>query len=502
MTVQLSSSQAVEKTFKHYPLRSINQKLFESMSLFQANQLVPFSYSEKLERRAEKFLKKYFPLSLEKPTAVFPYQLVENMGLVIQKSEITQDCSIFGQIYFHEDALKGIQGGTILVDSRVVDHYNIGALNNTIVHECVHWEMHQEALRLWQDSTGRTILPNSDMTSFLEWHAQVLTPRIMMPLRMFKKRVELVREEFSWENDPIARIDKVIETLAEFFGVSRLAAKIRMIEVGYPEAIGAFNYIEHHYIPTHWWKKGLLSSHQTFCISSKDAMIQSVEDENLKKMLRSGKYLFLESHFVLNLPEFIETDALGNLTLSDYARHHMDECCLVFDLSLKIRSGSSLDIPRCVLNRGTESPYELRIKFHKGFEYSTNEKQAAQLKKVIKENAKIYATLTNDLCDCLEKVLKWREMTRVQLAEMIPMSEKQVRRIFSGESSGSLETLVAICLAMYLPPEISFHIIEKSSHTFKMNDTRHQCYHFVLQTQSGKSLSEVREFLRNFGVTL
>lgn len=89
---------------------------------------------------------------------------------------------------------------------------------------------------------------------WMEWQANSLAPKILMPLNMFKQEAYSIIQDLMKEkgtND----LEESIDKLAEFFGVSRLAAKIRMIDVGYEEAIGAFNFIDGRYIPTHSFKK-------------------------------------------------------------------------------------------------------------------------------------------------------------------------------------------------------------------------------------------------------
>lgn len=72
----------------------------------------------------------------------------------------------------------------------------------------------------------------------------------MMPYEMFKQEAYLVIKELIERGDgknTVDVIERTIDRLAQFFGVSRLAAKIRMVEVGYKEAIGAFNHIDGRY---------------------------------------------------------------------------------------------------------------------------------------------------------------------------------------------------------------------------------------------------------------
>lgn len=82
------------------------------------------------------------------------------------------------------------------------------------------------------------------------------------------------------------------------------------------------------------------------------------------------------------------------------------------------------------------------------------------------------------------------------------MEERQMRRILKGETNTTIETMVVICLSLYLPPEISFYIIEKPNITFKFNDDSHKGYRFVLNPHVGKSLDETRGFLKKHDVYL
>ena len=54
----------------------------------------------------------------------------------------------------------------------------------------------------------------------------------------------------------------------------------------------------------------------------------------LREKVQSGRYLFVDSHICMNNPKYIAADHAGNLCLTQYARHHIDECCLLFDLSI------------------------------------------------------------------------------------------------------------------------------------------------------------------------
>lgn len=110
--------------------------------------LVPIISSDDYE--AQQFLNLYFPDALIVPQMVDPRLIAEQMGLTVVYKQITEDLSVFGQIFFHDIVVDGklIKARTILVDDRIVLVRGLGALNNTILHECFHWHNHKLAFEL------------------------------------------------------------------------------------------------------------------------------------------------------------------------------------------------------------------------------------------------------------------------------------------------------------------------------------------------------------------
>lgn len=485
-----------------------------------SDSLVPIINKDQLEAAAVDFLRRHYPEALKKPTAVDPQTLAEKMGLTVELREITKDFSVFGQIYFYDSDSEfydknrdemvkiSVEARSIFVDPKAYFLRNLGSVNNTIVHECVHWDLHRKAFeleRLYNSSAtkikcqvaGGIKGSTRDATDWMEWQANALAPRIQMPLSTFKtKAFELIkkyRNELE-TNELIDVMEPVIEELAIFFCVSRLAAKIRMIDAGYEEAIGTFTYIDGRYVKPHRFKKGALQKNQTFSIGVIDAAIQSMVNSELRSIGESGIYQYVDSHFVLNHPQYLTQDEDGIVVLTDYARTHMDECCLIFDLSVKDGCREKYQ-SECYLNRDATSTIDFEIKYCNGYENSPKEKQNKYLQELMAENSRMYDLLSNNYLDCLDKLKDWRKITFVELGKKVLMDERQIRRIFKGESNGSLNALILICLAMHLPPEISFHIIEKSPFTLSMGDENHRWYRFALMYHYGKSMDEIRSFL-------
>ena len=489
-----------------------------------SDSLVPIINKEQLESVATDFLRRYYPEALIKPTAVEPQVLAEKMGLVVEMREITKDFSVFGQIYFHdcdaefydedsdEMVLTHVDARTIFVDPKAYFLRNLGSVNNTIVHECVHWGLHRKAFeleRLYNSSVTRIKCQvvggikdnNRDATDWMEWQANALAPRIQMPLSTFKTKAFELIKQFRAElgtSELIDVMEPVIDALAAFFCVSRTAAKIRMIDAGYEEAIGTFTYIDGRYVKPHKFKKGILQRNQTFSIGAEEAAIQSITNPEMAALVRDGSYLYVDSHFVLNHPRYITQDENGVTELTNFARNNMEECCLVFDLSVKSGCKERYH-SECFLNRDKTSDIDFEIKYCNGFEYSTPERKAKILAETLADEMRVYNELPNSYNSSLKIVREWRDVTYKELAERTMVNERTIRRIVNGEEPGSINSIILICLGLHLPPKISSHIIRNSPFSLNFNNNSHIWYDFALTHLYPKSMDEIRAFLQEHG---
>lgn len=256
-----------------------------------SDDLVPIIKKEDLEALARKFLENYYKEALYEPIPIDTTVLAERMGLTIHTKHITPDFSIFGQIFFTDCDAEyydknnesyesiNVSRGTIFVDPDAFFLRNLGSVNNTIIHECVHWDKHRKAFeleRLYNESAkqikclvvgGVKDAKVWTSTDWMEWQANSLTPRIQMPYTQAKiKAAELIRkyQKLFPDSEQIDIMEPVIDEMALFFNVSRHAAKIRMIDLGFEEAIGTFTYIDGRYIKPHAFKKGIIQKTRLF----------------------------------------------------------------------------------------------------------------------------------------------------------------------------------------------------------------------------------------------
>ena len=494
--------------------------------------LVPIISKDNLESVATDFLKRNYPKALLQPMAIDPKELAEGMGLKVELKHIAKDCSVFGQIFFHDAEAEfydkqndkiyteAVKAKSIFVDPDTYFLYNLGKVNNTIIHECVHWDQHRKAFeleRLYNQSASRIkcraeggLEGNSrTATEWMEWQANALAPRIQMPMEMFKKQVESLFSKYRRElhaYDIIDIIEPVIDEIVLKFGVSRTAAKIRLIDIGYDEAIGAFVYVDGRYVQPHKAAKGFLQRNQTFSVPAQDAAILAWTNPFLKNILDEGRYVFVDSHFVINNARYLETDETGNTVLTHYARNHMDECALVFDLSISSGIGERYHT-ECFLNRDQSSTVIFNVGFSNGLQNTTNseKRKKAVAEQVASEN-ELIASLTDDYVDSLEKAIKWRsevegkKITAVEISKRAGINEATVRRALNGSKDSKTETLVLICLALHLPYRASHKILDNSPSPLSViRDQNHQWYDFALQHLYPKKVEEIKKELAYYG---
>jgi len=229
-----------------------------------SNNLVPVISKAEFDDEATAFLSRYCPEALETPMAVPIKEIAEKkMGLTILDRRLTEDFSVLGQMCFtgglaeiydrDEDEYREIKvrAGTMIIDPDTLLKRNLGSVNNTIAHESVHWVKHRNyhilqsvldgrsavAFRCPADPRGEAFKDEWTDDEWMEWHANGIAPRILMP----KQTVGIVYENLMQESKSNPFIAAklmpptrwVIEQLAAFYKVSKQSAEIRLKELGH-----------------------------------------------------------------------------------------------------------------------------------------------------------------------------------------------------------------------------------------------------------------------------
>lgn len=332
--------------------------------------IVPVISSAELEAEADRFLERYCPEALQEPMAVPIEEIAkEKLGLTVLKGHrLTRDFSIFGQICFSDMDIKvfdlfdvgeetiPVKRGTIFVDAYTFWERNLGCVNNTVAHEVFHWYRHRLYASIKHILHGEKVTPHrcpADMTypgeseewtdeQRMEWQANKLAPRILMPRKTFCEKVDELYQSYDFSDSPIQAMVMtcIIDELASFFKVSRQSAMIRMLDLGYKEAGMVQAYEE---------------TGKTFSnITDTDAFFEYAENPEFRELINSGLFCFADGYFVINDEKYITIDDDGKYHLNDYAWEHLPECTLQFTYRrVNIRKRPSY--PSDLLHRDNDS---------------------------------------------------------------------------------------------------------------------------------------------------
>lgn len=470
-----------------------------------SDQLIPFMKKEDLDRIASDFLEKFYPESMNQKAIipVDPILLAERLGLKIVEHQISKDNSVFGSIVFETSTIETydngileevkVDSGTIIVDPTVFYLRNIGSVNNTIVHECIHWRYHKKGFeleRLYNPDInllsckvigGILGKPNENL-KWMEWQANSLAPRIQMPINTFKiKSSEFIRSRLKSENKEfiIDVIELVISDLAEFFGVSRQAAKIRMIDAGYEEAKGAYIYLDNRYVEPHYDHEYKLKSRETYSINYYELAIEYVRNESLRSLINTGAYVYVDSHVCINDSKYITVNLYGEYKLTEYARINMYECCLLFEITYNDSDDISKSyVTECFLCRIINQAFKYEVHFNS----KEQEKQFDGAKKYAEQVSEVIKKMPIGLGEALDYLIKLSEKSIENIANLCCIDEKTIRRIKKGETNPDIRTLIAICIAMESPPPVTKYFIEKSSNRIVEYTEEGQALNLVINT--------------------
>ena len=456
--------------------------------------LIPYLYEEDVENNAEAFLRKYYPEALKIPMPLPVEDIAKAMGMELYYAPLGN--SIFGKTYFasetvtvYEDAfgtkVKQIttRPGTMLINSNVYFMRNVGTANNTIIHECVHWDRHRKAFELQRllDTESNHISceivesdagigNDSPALKWMEWQANQLAPRILMPAEMTKLTINqlLINEQQDNPDErPAVILESAIGKLANFFGVSFLAAKLRVIELGYEQAQGSQVYCDNKRLPAFSFANDVLNINQTFVIDENNLLFNLMINDELGNLFAEGKLVYVNCMLCINNPKYININKAGELNLTNYALDHVDECCYVFNRKFSA-SNDCVDTfyRRCFLCRDVDSSSFVESDFDK--EHKSNQSKSMQEAEMLKisDCAKDIAEHIEDLggfSKTLKHHMKRKNILEDELAWESGVSAPTISKYLNNpDCAKKIENVLAVGKALCLNPVYMEDFIEKS----------------------------------------
>lgn len=511
------------KNFRIYNTEFKSDQYKKSRNLKLSKDWVPYIRKKDFDDIAEKFLRKYYPQALTQPTPVPVETIVSEMGLSIHQEKLTIDNSVFGKMVFKDTDVEVIEDeklvskhfnkGSILVDKDVVFKRNVGSYNNTVIHECVHWELHKvfHEVKMVLDKdhsqvsswTEENLADSSMWTSldWMEWQANGIAPRILMPKVQTRIKIRELFQTLTLVNPDISRselVQEVVDNLATFFEVSRQAAKIRMIDLGFKEANGVYNYLDDRYMHNFAFELEAFDKGSSYTITSNDLCFEYCFNESFRQIIDRNKFIYVDNHLCLKDKKFIYMTKDGPI-MTDYAYEHMDECCLIFKVKSKnFTSISNETYYDYVLNRGVTKESEIKADFVDILQNPSLMDQLPPLDmmKLGKKISELLKELPFEFSGTLRSNRKRKNCTQPFLAKLVGITERTLRDYETLEDNlPRLELTLSFCFALKLRPELSDDMIKKAGHQLTISPP-HQVYKMLLSTSYYKPLGEINSILQ------
>lgn len=480
-----------------------------------SNYLVPILRKDEVERGAETLLFRHCPDALNDLQEHNAYVLAERMGLKVARYPLFHQQTTLSTLFFDSGSVTieqvdkngdvldipqviDIPAGTIVINTNAV-HKDYCQLE--IYHECIHYDWHFMFFRL-QDmhnsdisilKTKRVVIHNdktpANPLKWMEWQARRGSFGLMMPLKMMEPLVsKLWAEQSAMNYHAGTKYDRMARRIAREYELPKFRVRARLIQMGHIAAKGALNYVDGRYIEPFAFTISNGGGNYSFVIDKKNLLTVYEQSESFREQLNCGTYIYADGHVCINDVKFIHfTDSGPRLT--PWANAHVDQCCLRF-LSIYEQCGIA-DYRFGVMNSDEE--------YNRHYVEFAQLKDNSSLQDKISAMAEVINELPVAFHDALRYLMKRAHVTIEELEEKAGISSRTISRLRTRERREySLDQVIAICIALNLPPLLSRKMIEKAGFLFRQTK-QHLVYQLILDCLFMDSIDEVQQYLVEAG---
>lgn len=470
--------------------------------------LIPYFSVDDIETEVEAILQLHWPEAYKNPLYLNAMNMTHKLGLSVIHLPLyhrkkTQSILFFcdGETIIEDSYGRPkpiwVKGNTIVLNSK---YPNLRQEKTAIFHECFHFMEHQMFFKLQRMTCGDlSLMPkwkpdqrhksDANPVEWMEWQARYGAQCLQMPRSMVRKFAD--RKLLEMKNSPLhigQKMERIGRDLASEFGVWKYCARNRLIQVGYGAACGALNYVNTGYVRPLAFSPGECRKGQTFVIGMADAWLEYARNESFCKLLDTGDYIYVDGHFCLHTPEYVQHYP-DHVVMTDWANAHVDRCCLRF------RIRYTRDRQGCYIYGQLNSDDE-----YNGRDLTLSlTGEPSKVLSTARELSKILMELPGSFHETLKPHMIRCNVTVERLEECSYVSGRTIKRMRSEERRDySLDQVIAICLALHLPPELSFDLIEKAG--FRLWQTpEHLIYKAILRTMYMEPLDTVQAKLKECG---
>lgn len=448
--------------------------------------LLPIMYEKDYPKAGRRLLELYYPEALDGPVAVDGMELARRMGLKVRKVRYEQGSDYQGHIYF-DWTLVRLRGADGIVRAEKIPPMTVlvnldncptpETENSTIVHECCHVYLDMPFFML-QMLSGKPYTSFASRKRNKQKYAKANGPIDWMELQAVKLPAYVLMEEEVTSREIARQLDIrggvrspenmrwILYQLAATFKVSRKMAKYRMIELGYPEAEGVYNYIDDVSIPDYGcsgqWERGI-----TYLISLSDAGALLKGSRRFADALQSGKYTYVEGHFCLDVEKYIQHDYSMVKRLTAYARHNIEECCIAFAVRGRYTNAEYEDAQAAKM-----IPVKNKYLGRHDFVAEPETKQRRKENNDFSADSKLWMELLLSMPESLAEAVKKIRVAKGISQEELSMRLGVSRSAYNKWSYGTMSKrhIVAICIALEVRADVGLELVRLAGHTLLNNE--------------------------------
>lgn len=490
----------------------------ERTTTYLNQDMAPIIPKENFEEEATRFLAQFCPEALVKPMPLPIDKIINKMGLIKKEIRLSRHMKLFGQIMLEDGVISSynddkkiyetvhVKKGTIVIDPAAYFMRNIGNINNTIIHECFHWYRHRKYYEIKElcGEHNYSIKCRVDepiehqrrwnSKEWMEWQANGITPRILMPKEPFIRMADKLLGDCN-EQNILDKMECLICELSEFFCVSKLATKIRLIDLGYNEARGVLNYSDGKYVESYRVRE--IEKDESYTIGVIEAFQEYYGNLEFRKIIDTGMFVYIDGHYVLNDPKYVKQDGTG-LDMTPHARMHIEECCLVFTLKHQYVSENVTPYIETALYRTVASPYKSLTVFqakHHNMDLFNKSEELKRFHQELLEESQIKSQTTQNFAQLAAYHIKRKGFNKIVFMDRTLLSDKTYDRIMKNQlPTPALETVMSVCIGLELGIVYGEELLEAAGFTLR-NMPRDIAYRKLLTTFAGHSIYECNEIL-------
>ena len=473
--------------------------------------LVPIMSKSGFDVVAAEILDKYYNKEYGYNNRINGKALAEGMGYTIQYLRLSVNGNLKSKLIIdRKDVVVYDSNGhpitmliparTILVDKSLIEDTK---LDNVIIHECVHIYLHN--LFYYAQSLYRSVIgkeapefldyfyseTQKDCIRWMETQANSIARHIQMPrgetTDFIIDFIDRYDEELNFDD-----YRELIDMVKNRFGVSRYAAKKRIIELGWIEVRGVYTYCTTGYVDDHEIESRL-PANQTYTLPLRCIAQIFGESKEFATLASSRRYIYIDGHMCRNDEKYVIKEYGVAFGLTEYAKHNMSECCISFK---QIYGKQEYSYTYGELNKE-----DLRIIV----EHTLDSEQKKKLRRAMDERKSEGQKLgnkatTNPLGEAVKFHMKRCKVTSDILADRSGLGIATITKLRNGKKV-KLETILAFSVALELEKTFILDLVQKANLSFDAGNPAHNMYLTILELLPDANVFQINEFLKEEGFT-